>query len=276
MIARWMLLIMVWLGLANLCPAAPIDQTEILDLFSRGKEFFRQANELEAGDSGRARELYHKAALRFERIAREGGIHNGRLYYNIGNAYFRMQNTGQAILNYRRAELFIPDDANLRQNLEYARSRRIDRVEEKERTKILKTLFFWHYDFAPKTRLLLLVVFSAAFWLVALGKLFWRRAALNWAMVVFGLIALMSVGSLATDMVADTYDKPGVILAPEVVARKGDSTTYQPSFQDPLHAGTEFYLREPRRDWWHIELADGRRCWIPATSAKLVKHLAAD
>ena len=272
MTARWLLLITLWL--ASRGWSAPLDTTEIVDLFSQGKDFFRQANELAASDPKQSRELYQKAALRFEHIAREGGIHNGKLYYNIGNAYLRMQDIGRAILNYRRAELFIPNDANLCQNLEYARSRRCDRIEEKERTRVLKTLFFWHYDFAPKTRLLLLIIFSSAFWLLAMTRLLWPQPVLTWALVLVALVALMFLGSLVADMIADAYDNPGVIIDPEVIARKGDSKAYQPSFQEPLHAGTEFNLRERRRDWWHVELADGRRCWLPAASAKLVKRLA--
>jgi len=47
--------------------------------------------------------------------------------------------------------------------------------------------------------------------------------------------------------------------------------TYEASFKDPLHAGTEFVLVEQRNDWLHVELPDGRRCWLPAQAAGLVR-----
>ena len=62
----------------------------------------------------------------------------------------------------------------------------------------------------------------------------------------------------------------GVILADEVIARKGNSETYQPSFEAPLHAGTEFELIEKRKDWYLINLADGRKCWLPQHSVGLI------
>jgi hypothetical protein len=62
-----------------------------------------------------------------------------------------------------------------------------------------------------------------------------------------------------------------VVVQGEVVARKGDSDAYEPSFREPLHAGTEFALLERRQDWHHVQLADGRRCWIPSASAELVR-----
>ncbi len=66
------------------------------------------------------------------------------------------------------------------------------------------------------------------------------------------------------------YKREGVILDEEVVARKGDGETYQPSFKDPLHAGTEFRLTQDRDAWYQIELRDGRRCWIPGKAAQLI------
>ena len=56
----------------------------------------------------------------------------------------------------------------------------------------------------------------------------------------------------------------------EVTARKGDGTIYRPSFDRPLHEGTEFVLREDRSSWYRVELTDGRTCWLPARAVELV------
>jgi SH3-like domain-containing protein len=65
--------------------------------------------------------------------------------------------------------------------------------------------------------------------------------------------------------------KSGVVVSKDVVARKGDSETYEPSFIESLHAGTEFDVVEQRPDWYRVELADGRSCWIPVKSVELVR-----
>ena len=62
----------------------------------------------------------------------------------------------------------------------------------------------------------------------------------------------------------------GVITAGEVVARQGDGPNYPPSFEDPLHAGTEFELIEQRPGWIHLRLSDGADAWIPEDAAELV------
>ncbi|MBN2451856.1 MAG: tetratricopeptide repeat protein, partial [Lentisphaeria bacterium] len=129
---------------------------EIADLYSEAKRLFREANEATESRPDEARELFRRAALRFERIAREGNIHNGRLYYNIGNCYFRMEDLGRAILHYRRAEQYSPNDPNLRQNLAYARSKRLDRIDVPERRRVLETVLFFHYDLSQRARARLL------------------------------------------------------------------------------------------------------------------------
>lgn len=45
---------------------------------------------------------------------------NPYAYYNAGNAYFRVNEPGQAILNYSRAWRLNPRDPDIRTNLEYA------------------------------------------------------------------------------------------------------------------------------------------------------------
>ena len=249
-----------------------LDKEEIAGLYTEATMMFRQANELARKKPEEARTLYQSAVMRFERIVKDGGIENGKLYYNIGNAYFRMNDLGMAILNYLRAERLIPDDANLQHNLQYARSKRLDRIEEEQKTKVLKTLFFWHYDLSTGTRFIILTIMSACLWIGASLRLFYPKPFLS--RIIFFAVVLSSLmaGSLAAEKVSIEKTLPGVIISPELTARKGNSTAYEPAFEEPLHAGTEFTLVEERKNWLHIELNDSRRCWVPRNGASLVNN----
>ena len=253
-------------------PALALSQQEAKRLFQEANELFREANELSLRDPNAAVELYQRAALRYERLVRDGGIRNGKLFYNLGNAYFKAQDIGRAILNYRRAERYIPGDPNLEQNLAYVRSRLQDRFEAEQRTQVLRTLLFFHYDFPPGLRLALLAVFSGLFWGLAAVRLFRREWAPGWALAALAAAGLLMLGSLAAEATA-AEPVEGVILSPQVVARKGDGESYEPSFTEPLHAGTEFRLIEERNGWYRIELPDGRTCWIPTDAAGLVPRI---
>ncbi len=247
-----------------------LEGSELWGLYREGEASFHQANELVKSEPQRAKDLFLKAALSFERIVREGGIENGKLFYNIGNCYFRLGDMGRAILNYRRAETFIPNDINLQQNLDFARSRCLDKIEARSQTQVFRILFFWHYDLGQCTRSLLFLVFFNLIWAGFAVYLFKRAVWLRRVVLCCTFMALLLGASVGVEAWQQSRVRYGVVVAREVVARKGDSTTYEPSFKEPLHAGTELTLVEDRKGWYQVELADGRRCWIPESSAELI------
>lgn len=251
--------------------ALAMTDAEIRGLFAEGEDLFRKANDLAAHDPEGAKDLYGKAVLRFERIVEEGGIHNGGLFYNIGNAYFRMGDLGRAILNYRMAQRYAPNDPNVQQNLLYARSRRADRIEERQQTKVLKTVLFWHYDLSGQTRSVLFLLCYLGFWIGAIGKRIRGGWIPPWLLVGLGVLASVFFTSLCAEAWASAHEAGGVVLSQEVTARKGDSESYEPSFKEPLHAGAEFEAIENRGNWIHVELPDGRRCWLPTKDVGLCR-----
>ena len=109
------------------------------------------------------------------------------------------------------------------------------------------------------------------FWIFARLKIFSRRPYTSWVLSISLCFTLLFGASLYIERHQSTTSLEGVILEPEVIARQGDADSYQASFEDPLHAGTEFMLLEDRGAWWQIELPDGRSCWIPEKSGELVR-----
>ena len=214
---------------------------------------------------------FAEAARAYQSVAEDGNIRNGYLYYNTGNAWYMAGDLGRAILYYRRAERYLPADPDVRENLQAARSQRIDSIPEKGPPPVLARLLGWHFHTATRTRGWVFAILWIACW----GAWFaWKsRGSANARrlFVVTALPAALLLGSLAADAVAQLRDRPGVIVAEEVVARKGDGAMYHPAFLAPLHAGTEFQLLEQRDGWWKIRLPDGQTCWIPARSARLVR-----
>lgn len=248
---------------------AGLSMTELRRLFDQANDAFGQANAI-VGDP-KAEKLYDKAILGYEKIITEGEIRNARLYYNLANAYFLKGDIGRAILNYRRAERLDSSDANIQKNLAFARSRRIDRISVKTRERVLQTLFFWHYDFSIETRFVLTCVFSAVV-CIALTVIVWfgRSAPATATAIVAAILMLCFLGSVGVETRQRATTACGVITTAEVVARQGDGGNYSASFEDPLHAGTEFDLLECRPGWLHIKLSDDSDAWIPEDSAELV------
>jgi len=258
------------LCLSFLACAGSIPQQEAANLCMEAEKLFNEGNEKSATSHEETVALWRKASARLERAIKEGGLANGAVFYNLGNVYFRLGDMGRAILNYRRAQRFTPNDSNLMRNLEYARRNCQDSVQEQESTKVLKTLFFWHYDFALSTREMVFLIAFVAFCSLGILRIRLARSWLAITIAGVGFMALVMAGSIAMTELGENRRSRGVILDKEVVARTGNSSAYEESFEKPLHAGTEFIVLENRGQWLEIQLADGKTCWIPGESADTV------
>ncbi len=252
--------------------AASMDHSEMESAFKEAIKAFEAGNGLVATDPAAAQAEYEKATLRLEQIIREGGVENGKLYYNLGNVWFQRGDVGRAILNYLRAEQYMPNNVNLQQNLAYVRQQRKDSFKQTEKRKVLNTLFFWHYDIPSGIRLRVFTCAFLAFWGLAAARLFSKRGALTGALAATGLLAALLFVSLTVEARTHRMHPSGVVVAEESVGRKGDGETYQPSFGEPLHAGTEFTVLEDRGDWVQVTLPDERNCWLARRDVALVSE----
>ena len=78
------------------------------------------------GDSAYMRYDYASAIQIYESLLKKGEA--AEIYYNLGNSYYKADDIAKAILNYERALLLQPGNADIRANLEIARSKTIDKV----------------------------------------------------------------------------------------------------------------------------------------------------
>ena len=135
----------------------------------------------------------------------------------------------------------------------------------------MQTLFFWHYDFAIKTKFLLTCILFGIVCICVAGIIWFGRSA--WLVTPIIICAMLTI-CLFSSLVIESRTKQsricGVITAKEVIARQGDGQNYSPSFKAPLHAGTEFDVLESRPGWLHIKLFDDSDTWIPVDSAELI------
>lgn len=268
---RITILILIITLVSAFSSSASIDDNshiELHQLLSQANETFQQANQ---SDTTNAPEIYIKAAKLYEKAASFGEIENAKLYYNIGNCYLLANDLGKAIYNYKKAVKLDPSDPLLQRNLAVARSKRIDKIDAEIEHKVLTVLCFWHYDFLLKTRFYVAVFALSAFLLLLTIKI-WKPflAGFTAISVCLVFIFVLFAGSVTIEMIRSKTNRQGVIVAAEVVARQGDSQRYEPSFDKPLHSGTEFELIEKRTGWLRVRLADGSKVWLPDSACLLI------
>ena len=212
---------------------------------------------------------YIQAAASLETVVRSGH-NNGHVWYDLGNAYYRLGKIGKAIAAYRRALIQIPDDPDVRANLNLARKQAKDQIDPDP--TVLESMLRVLPPVSQQTYEQIFIVIYVLGWFgfvvyFLTGSATARKAAysLLGASAIFALLAFaMRPGFKDVPHLALTPSArmlhPGVITATETKIYSGDGESYQVVFL--LHDGAEVMCGERRGTWQEIILPDGRKGWL--------------
>lgn len=216
-------------------------------------------------DDAYAQGRYQQAIADYKELLRHGTSAN--LFYNLGNAYYRSDSLTQAILCYERAYRLAPADDDIRFNLQFARSKTIDKITP------ASEMFFvtWYHSLVNlcgvDTWATLSVISLVLALLLLLAYLFAPRLGIR-KMGFFGSIGFLVV-FLLTNLFAYQQKQMmenhcgAIIITPSVNVKK----TPDPNGSDVfvLHEGTRVDITDcSMKQWRGVKLADGREGWIPA------------
>ncbi len=208
-------------------------------------------------DEAQSRDDFLRAAGLYQAIL-DRGVVSGAVLYNQGNAYMQAGQRGRAIAAYRRARRYRPRDPYLDANLRFA----LETENPGHRRPVVEYLLFWQNWLSYPEKFYLVGLAAAVTFALAVTALFWRRRLLARLAVVGVVLAMLFSFSAVYDWYRYGCLVHGVIVRDEVVARKGNGTSYEPAFTEPLTEGTEFRLVEDRGDWVLIRLAGGEEGWV--------------
>ena len=205
--------------------------------------------------------FYTKSALLFEAVAQTDDD-AASAFYNAGNAWFQANRLGRSIAAYRKAARIRPFDEALLENLAAARALTLNKVPE-GRTSLQRTPSSW----------LRVVTIALSFCLCGTMLLYVRYESQRLRLLTYASAIALALSVVILGVRSGSSRTEGVITTNSVEARKGPAYAYAPAFDQALHDGLEFTLIDERDTWIQIELADGRRCWIPQSQASLILAL---
>jgi tetratricopeptide (TPR) repeat protein len=208
---------------------------------------------------------FETAIARFKTLAEDGQA-NGKLYYNLGNAYLKTDRLGPAIWWYEKAQQFIPGDPDLKFNLKYARSLMKDQPEAEN--PVARVLFFWRYHLRTDQIQWLALGFNFAFWLTLMvRRLMGRRPYRSW-LLVLALPALLFSATAAYNAYAGHFQKQAIVLPQQLSVRAGRTPGATELFI--LHAGTKVRVQARREDYLRIAFGRDKIGWVPASDLGLL------
>jgi tetratricopeptide (TPR) repeat protein len=241
--------------------------TLLIPLFEAQADLATATALFQKGNQSYEEGRFEQAVEAYEKILNLG-VKNFRVFYNLGNAYFRQNQLGKAVLNYRRALALEPRDEDVQANLSFAKLFTLDKIEE-QKINPLSNLLHWFLDLWSLDELALL---SSLFYTLsmALGILMiFRRSRryLKIGFVAFLILLAIFGSSLFAKIYFESLDY-GVVIVPQVQVRSGPGDDYILQFTG--HEGLEFRVDEEAEGWYRISLPNGIRGWIPEDTVEII------
>jgi tetratricopeptide (TPR) repeat protein len=207
---------------------------------------------------------FKKAVLLYEQVLKEKKFESTILYYNLGNAYFKLTDFPNAILNYHRALRLNPDDDDVLNNLNLANAKIQDRIEP------IPELFYIRW--ANKLRNSVSVDTWALFFL-----LFFALSAVGWVFYIVGksistrktgfylgiIMLFFSIFTFGMSWSAQHYQntvKEAVVFSGSVSVKSSPAESGTSLFV--VHAGTFVIITDQVGEWVKVRIPDGNEGWI--------------
>ncbi|MCP4641049.1 MAG: tetratricopeptide repeat protein [bacterium] len=213
---------------------------------------------------------YGLAVETLERLVEEG-VEDPALFYNLGNAYYRMDRLGPAIANYERVLRLSPGFESAEHNLVQCYMKTSRRLERPLPPDWEQSLLFWHYHLSRGTTLAAAILCWLACWgVLAIRQFTWRRAAgppryLRRAALALALASVAFSGSAWVKAQPATLAVASDVTVPVHFGRdEGETVRFE------LFEGDRVTADSRSGDWVRVTTATGDRGWARASAFTFV------
>lgn len=226
---------------------------------------------LKTGNKSYANGLYYYAIEAYEQII-DSGYEAPELYYNLGNAYYKINNIPMAILNYERAKKLEPFDDDIKHNLALANAQVVDKID------IIPEFFIknWTGNIVNLTSSdnwsIISISTFILFLLLFLIYLFSAGTGMKKLSFWLGILVLfVSVSAFYSSLKRKQFlalRNSAIIISPAVTAKSSPAESGIDLFI--VHEGTRIIIEDSIDIWNEIRLGDGKKGWIKKEDRELI------
>ena len=214
---------------------------------------------------------YEKAVKLYGKLAEQSP--NAEVFYNLGCAYYRLDDIAHSVLWFERALKLDPSNKDVLFNLELARTKTIDKIIPQHEF-ILFTYFRsmtnWFslrtWTIIGLASFVLMLVSLFLFW--ASDSIFVRKLAFSSAILLLLISILANVCALQQKNFKQVHTS-GIIISPAVTVKSTPADNGNDLFV--LHEGSKVEILDSSlKEWCEVSIADGKQGWIPKKSFSLI------
>src|SRR5205823_7213653 len=190
---------------------------------------------------------------------------SANLFYDLGNAYFRVGDFGQAVLNYERALALERHHPEAIANLQIAR-------DEARSLELQQSWPERYVEFASGNQYSIAAAIAFWFAVFAMVMLIFarRRSATLIATLIFCLLlSAVAIYAVYTLERGSNGSALAIVTGKNVQARLATADTANSILALP--SGSEVKILSTRGDWIYAALPNNLRGWIPAKDAQQVR-----
>ena len=223
------------------------------------EQWFEQANAAyNAGSYDTALVFYNKVI--------DSELESVSLYFNMGNAHYKMREYPMAIYCYEKALKLDPGNDDVRTNLAIANLAIVDKIEPLPQSFIVKGWNALKNSLSVRMWTLLSIV---AFGLLLVSAfLFLRARRIGWRKLGFFvgipmlLVLALSVLFAAQQKQASLTENQAIVMSPTVTVKSTPNEVSVDLFV--LHEGAKVQILDHADGWNKIRIANGSVGWLQA------------
>ena len=214
---------------------------------------------------------YNEAIKLYEEIANQDKV-SSELYYNLGNAYYKLNKVAPSIYYYEKALQLNPLNEDAQNNLIFAKRLTLDRIEELPKSVFQKFNENYLQKLTYNGWAIVAVIFS--FLAGILFLLFYfaiepskKRLYFVTSMLSF-LLLIITLSITFTQYNDAQKNIHAIIFSEEVTVKNAPTPNSEEVFT--LHEGTKVKVLDSVDDWKKIRLTDGKIGWMKANLLKVI------
>jgi tetratricopeptide (TPR) repeat protein len=246
----------IYLFFVLVLPLLSFGNDDVHNLFLKGNEHYAKAQ-------------YKTALADYQKIL-DNGYQSAAVYFNMGNASYKVDEIPSALLYYEKAHKLAPGDEDININIQLANLKTTDKIETVPEFFLAK----WWQAFVLSFPLITFSILSIVFVLLASGILivyFFSNAYTTKKVSFYGSVTLFFIGAFTIFIAATQTNyfeghRQAIVFGSSVNVKSGPGEQLKTLFV--IHEGIKVNTLESSNGWQKIRLANGNEGWIKLSDQK--------